>query len=300
MARGVLAFAALLVAGAELVRGDPVKGPYEVQRKRYTEVDGMDNTGRAIDVWYPVGAQGQKFPLIAYAHGLAGGGPTLPLAYMDHLNALATFGYIIAASEACSFGCSDLSTLPFDPPGFGHFYEQQLLVIDWAKQQQDDIMSAVDLDIGVGVAGHSMGGQSTLYSSSEHGAGHGIKAAVMQHAFTHTYPAPTVPFLAFTGTSDLTAAASMTRNFYNNASAYPIKGIVNKVGQSHDEPNPGFAFNPALASLTAAWFKLHLDETPQADGNDYHDLIFNRMCDGDYDGAVEECEVQDPTRSQMV
>ena len=58
----------------------------------------------------------------------------------------------------------------------------------------------VNRSVGYGVAGHSMGGQATVFSSSYGNAtGHRIRAAVMHHAFTHDYPAPTVPFLAFTG-----------------------------------------------------------------------------------------------------
>merc|ERR1712048_1100085 len=119
-------------------------------------------------------------------------------------------------------------------------------------------------------------------------------------AFTHEYPAPSVPFLAFTGTNDTTATPSMTSQFYNAEGAHPIKGVVNKVGMGHLEPRESSDFNLALASLTAAWFKIHLDQTPQADGVDYHDLIFNKMCDGDYDGAMEQCEVHDNMYAQVV
>merc|ERR1719329_684435 len=94
----------------------------------------------------------------------------------------------------------------------------------------------LDVDVGVGVAGHSMGGQATLFSSSALGAGYNIKAAVMHHAYTHSFPAPEVPFLAFTGTRDLTASPSMTHGFYNASGASPVKGLVNKAGANHQEP----------------------------------------------------------------
>ena len=35
---------------------------------------------------------------------------------------------------------------------------------------------------------------------------HNIKAAVMHHAYTHSYPAPQVPFLAMTSALDATAS----------------------------------------------------------------------------------------------
>lgn len=57
-----------------------------------------------------------------------------------------------------------------------------------------------DFKWGVGIAGHSMGGQSTVFASSlGNASGSNITAAVMHHAYTHAYPAPQVPFLAFTG-----------------------------------------------------------------------------------------------------
>lgn len=279
-------------------------GTYDVKSTRYKYVYRMDITSQAIDVWYPIGAEGQKFPLIVYAHGLSDGNDHLANHYVNHLTELAAFGYIVAASEACDFFCSNFwETLSHDPIGYKNYYRQQLKVIDWAKERaasDDPIMSAMDLDIGVGIAGHSMGGQSTLFSSGPDAASYGIKAAVMHHAFTHIFPAPTVPFLAFTGTIDGTASPNMTKAFYNAEGAHPVKGMVNKVGMGHHEPAQGDDFNPALASLTAAWFKLYLDETPQRDGNDYHDLIFGKMCGGEYDGAMEQCEVHDGARSLVV
>lgn len=279
------------------------KGPYAVKSTRYNDVPRMDVTGRGIDVWYPIGDEGQKFPLIAYAHGFTDGNDHTANHYVNHLTELAAFGYIIAASEACNYGCSDLATLSGDPPGYKNYYQQQLKVIDWAKEtaaSDDPIMSAMDLDIGVGICGHSMGGQSTLFSAGPNATSYGIKAAVMQHAYTHVYPAPTVPFLAFTGTKDTTATPDMTVAYYNAEGAHPVKGLVNKKGMGHLEPRESDDFNPAFASLTAAWFKLYLDETPQRDGNDYHDLIFSKMCGGKYDGAMKQCEVHDSARSTLV
>merc|ERR1712070_1066212 len=150
-------------------------------------------------------------------------------------------------------------------------------------------------DAGVGVAGHSMGGQATVYSSSAAGVGYDIKAAVMHHAYTHSFPAPEVPFLAFTGTKDRTAPPSMTHGFYEAEGANPARGLVNKVGANHHEPDI-LSYNPMLAPLTAAWFKIFLDETPQQGGIDFHDLIFgtgsSSLCHGG-DGDMSECEVHD-------
>ena len=69
-------------------------------------------------------------------------------------------------------------------------------------------------------------------STTEYASAHDIKAAVMHHAFVDGQvrgSKPAVPFLAFTGTADTTAAASMTKTFYAAADANMPRGIVNKV-----------------------------------------------------------------------
>merc|ERR1712183_725526 len=114
----------------------------------------MDGSDKKIDVWYPIGSAGQKFPFIAYAHGDTFGGRTTVFENGKILTAMSAFGYIIAAGESCDAGCNDLATLPFDPPGFKNYYKQQLLVIDFAKQQAaagDTVFKNANLDIGVGI-----------------------------------------------------------------------------------------------------------------------------------------------------
>jgi hypothetical protein len=109
--------------------------------------------------------------------------------------------YVIASPRACDIGCADdKASLPDDPLGFAHYYMQQLKAIDWAKTVPDDVFKTVNFTAGVGIAGHSMGGQATVFSASyQNASDHGIKAAVMHHAFTHEYPGPSIPFLAMTG-----------------------------------------------------------------------------------------------------
>jgi hypothetical protein len=63
---------------------------------------------------------------------------------------------------------------------------QQLKALEWAraaaKNGSDPLLSKIDLTIGTGIAGHSMGGQATLFSSAYGTKDHDIKAAVMHHA----------------------------------------------------------------------------------------------------------------------
>lgn len=278
----------------------PLVGKYGVMFKAFLDVPGLDSTNKGVGVWYPVGPPGQKFPFVAYAHGDTLGGVGLRGDYGDMFNRLASFGYIVAAHAACNDGCSDGATLPLDPHGFKNYYLQQLRLIDWAKTQQaigqTVPFTTLNFDVGVGVAGHSMGAQSTLYSSSVFGVGHNVAAAVMHHAYTHSYPAPRVPFLAFTGSNDGIAPPFMTDGYYNATGAHSTKGFVNKLFSDHFEPNNAFpTYNPYLAQFTAAWFKIHLDKTPKEGTIDWDDMIFgsssNSLCSGG-DGRMWHCETQ--------
>jgi dienelactone hydrolase len=273
-----------------------VAGSYKVEYKRYS-YQGMDRTDKTIDVWYPVGSAGQKFPFISYAHGNTFGGGQTVYENGKIITDMAAFGYVIAAPQACNTGCSDGATVPGGPRGFKNFYEQQLKVIDWAKQQAsagDAVFETVNFDIGVGVSGHSMGGQATLVSASgQNPSKYNIKAAVMHHAYTHEFPAANIPFLAFTGTADYIAPSSMTTEFFNARGASSTRGLVNKVGATHLESNP-MNYNPKLASFTVAWFKVFLDKTPQSGGVDFHGMIFGKdkssLCGGG-DGSMAQCTI---------
>jgi len=81
----------------------------------------------------------------------------------------------------------------------------------------------------------------------------------MHHAYTHEAPAPTVPFLAFTGGKDTTASPAMTQAFYTKTRSGLAKGYVNRADADHMEPTSGTTYNPLLSQFTAAWFKIHLD-----------------------------------------
>lgn len=114
---------------------------------------------------------------------------------------------------------------------------EQLLTIDWARSPA---AAAANLPINtslVAVAGHSMGGQATLFSAAYNATSHRIKAAALHHAFTHEYPAiPSIPHLIFTGTDDTTAPPYMANNIFNAKGAFPSRGLLNKAGAKHDEP----------------------------------------------------------------
>ena len=222
------------------------------------------------------------------------------------MQVMASFGYVIAAPHACNVGCfgdngvSTCASLPHDPPCFGNYYKEQLAVFDWARQHQDEPpLTVVDWAGGFGVAGHSMGGQATVFSSSyDNATKYNIKAAVMHHAYSHSFPTPTVPFAVFTGTADTTApAGTMGQPLFESPGGSAVRAYVNKVGAGHHEPDVT-SLDPngigLLAQFSAAWLKIYLDETPQAFGLDFHEMIFGSgagsVCGGG-DGQMANCTI---------
>jgi len=274
----------------------PIKGPYAVKMTYYDDVKTMDASDRTIRVWHPTDEK-LKFPLISYNHGWGGGNLDL-LAYDDLLSAIASFGYIIAATAGCNVaGClSDWASLSGDPPGYAHYYTYQLKVLEWGRMMantSDAVMSRVDLSPGVGIGGHSMGGQATLFSASYSNASqHDIKTAVLHHPYTHEFPAATVPFIVFTGDEDtLATPKEMAGPIFNTSGANPIRGYVNKHGVNHDEPDIT-GYNPLLAQFSAAWYKLHLENKTTEHGINFEAMIYgtgkDSLCHGG-DGKMVQC-----------
>lgn len=194
--------------------------------------------------------------------------------------------------------------MPDDPICFGSYYEQQLLTIDWAREEAragNEVFKDLNPDAPAGVAGHSMGGQSALFASSYANATeHNIAAAVYHHAYTHEYPGPSVPFLAFTGQLDYVALPRQTYNFFDAGDANPVKGLSDRVEADHFEPEDDFmpwsSYNPLVPQYTAAWFKLHLENKRSEFGLDFHEWIYGEgagsICGGD-DGEMKKCDMRE-------
>ena len=277
----------------------PTTGPFPVAHKTF-EFSELDITDRRIEAVFPTGQGSSRFPLIAYAHGYEDGGANVMGHYSgsEHplFENLASWGYVVLAPRSCNKGClldcRDISR--FDPPCFGNYYHQQLKTIDFARSSK-----AAELPINtslIAIAGHSMGGQATLFSAAYNASDYGIKAAVLHHAYTHNFPAiKTIPHLIFTGTTDTTAPPEMAKDIFNANGAFPTRGLVNKVGQSHDEPggaDHGAAYNPKLPLFSIAWFKIFVDENPIWRGYNFSDIIFGNanesLCNGG-DGDMQMC-----------
>lgn len=276
----------------------PLRGPYNMTNVTLIN-QRMDSSDLRVDVYFPVTGGNGSFPLIAFAHGLK----NRPTDYLQLFSGIVSFGYVVVVPWACYVGCKDdTSTLPFDPPGFRNYYKQQLLALDWAFASavagNTSALMKINTSSPAGISGHSMGGQSTLFSSSySNASNHKVAAAVMHHAYTHEYPAPLVPFLAFTGKEDLIAPASMTEHFFTSEGASTSKGFVYKTFADHfecEDPFPGQfppdAYNPLMPQYTAAWFKMHVEGKSHEFGIDFESMIYG-ICNGD-DGHMETCNIQ--------
>jgi hypothetical protein len=276
-----------------------VPGFYDVTYKKY-KVDSMDITNKHITVFHPTNydeATTPPFRLLAYAHGFGGGGLQTAPAYWEICNNLASFGYVVTLHHSCDVGC----TREDGELGFDDYYKEQLKAIDWVESvyRTDDTFANLDFESGVGVVGHSMGGQATLFSSAYNSTSHNIKAAAYHHAWTEDFPRPTVPFVSFTSVYDDEAdATKMGKAIYDIPGTEGLtKGLVSTAKYGHHEADI-LGINPLMGQFTVAWFKILLEGVKQENGVDYEEMIFGKgeasVCgggDGEMDMAM--CEISD-------
>ncbi|MDP7288428.1 MAG: dienelactone hydrolase family protein, partial [Phycisphaerae bacterium] len=92
--------------------------------------------------------------------------------------------------------------------GFKDMYKEQLKVIDWAKTQTDAVFSTMNKRIGIGVAGHSMGGHGTYiliqlapdyFAAAAPSAGSGLRRT---EKFIDASVIKDIPIWAFHGDKD--------------------------------------------------------------------------------------------------
>jgi pimeloyl-ACP methyl ester carboxylesterase len=150
---------------------------------------------------------------------------------------------------------------------------------------RDSSPRAIDWAAGVGVAGHSMGGQvSSIAASGGCAAQWDIRAAALIHPEIGALPDGrnsganmSVPTAAFTSSGDSlcpprTVAETMAA--FNASAGAALPSLYRNVeGWSHLEPVMGAFFeNPLLATYTAAWFKVFLGG--EKAGDEFYDLLF--------------------------
>lgn len=296
-----LVVALALSAAAPAAGAPPTLGPWPVSEATYA-VPRLDATDPSVWLVFPVcnltaPADCPKFPLLSYSHGLAGGDIDL-LGYAQHFFELASYGFVVAAPDSCDFGCTDPSNgapytdcaggvMPPSPVGehWSPWFGEQLKTIEWARNQTsnatgDAVFRTIDWDAGVGIVGHSMGGQATSLSASPACASRwGVRAAVLHHPYDGSLPGGgnlgvnvSVPVAAFTSSGDPIWPDTQALMAAANASAFAVpRAYRDLTGSSHLEPVlvPPIE-NPFLATFTAAWFKVFL----VGDRGFWYDLVF--------------------------
>ena len=198
-----------------------------------------DASDQDIHVTAPVaasqGAAPQQFPLVAYAHGFLGGGELDIHGYDELFHQISSFGFVVAAHASCNSGCkrpggaspwTRCAGLPeLSPPfGWGSYYSETLKTIEFARNySRAPPFSLVNFSLGVGVAGHSMGGQSTAVAAGAACTRQwDIRAAVIHHPASGVNGATgrnvganiTVPTASFTSSGDTVCAAELARDIY--------------------------------------------------------------------------------------
>jgi hypothetical protein len=137
----------------------------------------------------------------------------------------------------------------------------------------------IDFAAGVGIAGHSMGGQGAAQAAGgDCPKRWGVKTAVLHHPANCAVPGGnigtnmTIPVAGFTSSGDSIwhETEAVMQAFAQAGGGLP-SAYRYEVGWSHLEPVlwPPFE-NPLLATFTAAWLKVFLG----GDRGEYYDLVF--------------------------
>eukprot|EP00756_Hemistasia_phaeocysticola_P019682 Hpha_TRINITY_DN15677_c7_g1::TRINITY_DN15677_c7_g1_i1::g.100037::m.100037 len=280
------------MAAAATPGGAPPAGAYATSKKT-VQVSALDKSNQKMYIHWPSNATaGEKFPLVSYLHGLAGGGIDM-IAYQRLFADIASYGFIVVAPSGCSYGCKDKVESPYTdcgglppvaPNGWSSYYGEQLKAIEYGTNQSaagDAVFSMVDWTAGVGISGHSMGGQATsITATAECAKKWNIRAAALHHPADGKTPVGnigvnvSIPLAAFTSSGD--SIWPETHDIYYNSTVTP-KVYRDQKGFSHLEPllivNQVGTYNPWLATMTAAWFKVYLNGE---ESGMWHDMIYDK------------------------
>jgi len=278
----------------------PAPGSYTHEKVSATDdglEEGSGKTTRDYAIAYPSnGAVGEKFPLLVYAHGAAGGGVDM-LAYEKHLGDLASYGFVVIAPKSCFMGCSppkeeepSVNEPEFCYGKWPSFVYENTRAMDWAKNQTDDFANVIDWSAGVGVAGHSMGGEVVAQlASKDFAEKYNIKAAVCEHCLMciKTGDLVSTPAMYMTGTLDTVVSPKKVKKSFTLDTAAP-KSYRNQKGKGHLEMlNLEVQYNPAVASHAAAFFNVWL----KGDKDTYYNQVYGTGDDSfcGYNN-MKECE----------
>jgi hypothetical protein len=212
-----------------------------------------------------------------------GGGFDL-FAYAELFGQMSSFGMLVCGTYSCNMGCQDAHKAsnarwtscgglpPLAPLGMGWdaYYAEAFKIIDWARNatvagDSDPFFSMIDWDAGVGVVGHSMGGQGAAQAATGTCPQQwGVRAAVLHHPANGQLPwgnigeNMSIPVAGYTSSGDSIWPETQAIMNAFNKSGLPA-AYRNEEGWSHLEPilwPP--CENPLLATYTVAWLKAFL------------------------------------------
>jgi len=275
---GVFTKIAAVAGAATLTMADkPALGTYKTKHVTVTDAGLEQLSGiatRDYVITYPEGGSDEKFPLVVYAHGAAGGRIDM-VAYQTHFNDMAAYGFVVIAPKSCFMGCSPPKNssseveaagacLPWtDGPQWTSFVHENTRAISYAqKNTAADWAAIIDWKSGLGVAGHSMGGEVVAQmGSSTFAQKYNVKGVVCEHCqmCVKTGDIIETPALFMTGTGDFEVVPAQVKSAYT-ADTTKGKSYRNDKGRGHTEMlNLLVPYNSAVASHAAAFFKVHIN-----------------------------------------
>jgi hypothetical protein len=222
-------------------------GPYEVKRGTIAKIPGLKGGGNTgADIIYAVPKNGEKLPLISFAHGM--GGPVS--SYTPNNNFVASFGFVIIAVHSCPIGlCLE-------------FHRDQLQAIIAAKADPSlhPALASVDFS-NVGIYGHSLGAMATVGNAGMQGvdpAKYNIKAAVAEHPCWNPLSdggkGLAVPILFTAGSKDTTCADQCSERMYSRATKPQSKIFWDIEGADHNGPINSLE-PPVVAAFLSCWLR---------------------------------------------
>lgn len=219
-------------------------------------------------VLYPVAAKGKKFPLISFAHGAGGNKVTTYPAFSGLLTCMASSGYVVAATTACSIcDLHTYSTVQLSLLRDMQFSKEKYL-IDFENQA---------------VVGFSLGGGASVVSAAR--TGYNVKAAIAMHPGVYSATGhPLVPVFYSTGSKDTIVPPAVVKPYFERSPPGSI--FVTTAGETHmGESGP-------MAKRMVKWELLHLDCYLKNDQTACNTLREN-MCI-ELESVVTECEYMTP------
>jgi alpha-beta hydrolase superfamily lysophospholipase len=275
-------------AGEESVRQSHAVGvttdTYVDSRRLLTAAAGSQPTERLLDttIFYPAeGAPGGEpvadapadrdggpYPLIVFAHGLGAS----PQAYQQLLPEWAAAGYVVAAPAFPKTNTAAVGGV--DPGDFANQPADVSAIISAIERRgrfADGPLAAMVDGGKIGIAGHSLGGITTLGAAANSCCrDERVKAAVVMAGDPLTFPkgdfdyAKAPPLLLVHGTADDLITYEASVDVFNDAQA--PKGLLTIKNGDHSAPimNPTIAGFDDVVRTTVDFFDAYLKDDAKA------------------------------------